>query len=72
MDIYTLDSKQNLDLLEEKLNTEDLPRFTSLSLISLLIKTSPWLSKLQKVVESLKEIQSYDYKSMLKKIEAFQ
>ena len=61
-----------MDRLEAKLDSKDLPRLTSLSLISLLIKTSPWLCRLSAVVASLKAIQPYDQKKLLKRIEAFQ
>lgn len=71
-DIYLLNAQQNLQRLEDKLDLENLPRLSSLSLISLLIKTSPWLTKLSTVVDSLKAIQFYDHKSMLRRIEVFQ
>jgi hypothetical protein len=90
-DIFFLNSKQGLKILEEfkssehqsgfmvdesEENTqvcmENMPRMTSFNIISMIIKSSPWLNKLSKIVEYLREIQVYDQDQILERIETFQ
>jgi len=54
------------------LSIENLPRMTSLSIVSLIIKSSPWLTRVSKIVDYLKKIQSYDEEDILERIETFQ
>ena len=51
---------------------ENMPRMTSFNIISMIIKSSPWLNKLSKIVEYLREIQVYDQDQILERIETFQ
>jgi hypothetical protein len=46
----------------------DLPRMSSFNIISLIIKSCPWLYKVSNMVEYLKEIQQYEESNMLDRI----
>jgi hypothetical protein len=51
---------------------EQLPRMTNLSIVSLIISSSPWLRKISTIVEFLKDIQDYEESDILEKIQAFE